>query len=112
MSSDSSSQTRGDAREILYTAPAAVLHGIESAVSSAKQLFRRVAILGKSGYACTHGDLWSFGLRRKAFANARDDARGDVPARFRQNESKFVAAVARSRVNSTRMIAQNLSNAH
>ncbi len=44
----SSSQARGNAREILNAASAAVLHDIESAVSRTKKFFGCVAILGKS----------------------------------------------------------------
>src|SRR6202171_5349634 len=41
----SSSQARGNAREILNAAPAMVLHGVERAVGSAKKFLRRVTIL-------------------------------------------------------------------
>ncbi len=51
----SSSQARGNAREILNAASAAVLHDIESAVSRTKKFFRCVAILGESSDSRTDG---------------------------------------------------------
>jgi len=51
----SSSQARGNPREILNAADAPVLHGIESAVGGAKKLFGRVAVFRESRDAGADG---------------------------------------------------------
>lgn len=49
---DSSSEARGNPREILNAAAAAVLHHVESAVRRTKKFFGSVAIFGKGGNSC------------------------------------------------------------
>src|SRR6266436_5050125 len=48
----------------------------------------------------------------ETLADSSDHARGNVLSSFRQNQSKFVAAVSRGSVNCAGMIAQNLADAH
>src|SRR5262249_38858385 len=47
----SSSQARGNSREVLHAAPAAVLHDVQGAVGGAQKFFRRVAVFGKGSNA-------------------------------------------------------------
>src|ERR1700687_27489 len=78
----SSSQARGNAREILNAASAVMLHGVERAVGSAKKFLGRVAILRESSDPCADrkpGALWFSG---ETLADSSDDARRDVLARF------------------------------
>src|ERR1700682_4413918 len=71
----SSSQARGNAREILYAAAAPpVFHGVERAVGGAEKFFWRVAIFRESCHAGAHGERGMLGLGGKAFADPRIDA--------------------------------------
>src|SRR2546427_1621754 len=108
----SPSQTRGNAREILNAAPAMVLHGIEGAVGGAEKFLGSIAILRESRNSRTDGEGRVLRLSGETLADARDDARGDVLAGFRQYQSEFVAAISRGGVNRAGMIAQNLADAH
>src|SRR5207302_8347480 len=108
----SSSQARGDPREILYAAPAPVLHDVEGAVGGGEKLFRRVTVFWESGNAGADRQSGSFGFRSQALANPRDDARRDVLAGFRKNQREFIAAVTRGRVDGARVAAKNFSDAH
>src|SRR4029077_7849441 len=103
----SSSQARGNAREILYVAPAMVFHGVERTVRGPKKLFGRITILRKSGDSCADGKRGVFRFRREAFADTRNDTRSDVLASLGQYQREFVAAVTRGSVNGTGMIAKN-----
>jgi hypothetical protein len=82
------------------------------AVGSAKKFFGRVTIFRESGDTRAYGKRRVLRLRRKAFANSGDHARGYILGSFRQDKSEFVAAVAGSRVDRAGMIAQNFPNAH
>src|SRR5229473_4872647 len=108
----SSSQARGNAREILNAGPAVVLHGVERSVGSAKKFLGRVAILRESSDACADRKGRVLRLSREKFADSRDDARRDVLAGFRQYEREFIAAVSRGRVDRAGMITQNLADTH
>src|SRR5260370_23133045 len=108
----SSSQERGNAREILNATPAMVLHGIERAVGDGEEFLRRIAILRESRNSGAHRKRRVLRLSGETLADSSDHARGDVFSGFRQYQSKFVAAVSRGGVNCAGMIAQNLADAH
>src|SRR6266849_7263729 len=108
----SSSQARGNAREILNAASAVVLHGVERAVGSAKKFLGRVAILRESSDARADGKRRALRFSGETLADSRDDARRDVLAGFRQYHREFIAAVPRGRVDGAGMVAQNLAGTH
>jgi hypothetical protein len=64
----SSSQARGNPRQILYAA-AAVLHAVERAVRGAQKLFRRVSVFGKRRNSSANGKRGNFRLGRETFSN-------------------------------------------
>src|SRR5882762_2978528 len=70
----SSSQARGNAREILNAASAVVLHGVERAVGSAKKFLGRVAILRESRDACANRERRALRLSGEALSDSRDHA--------------------------------------
>src|SRR5271168_837716 len=97
-----SSQARGDAREILYAASAMVLHAIKSAVGGPEQFFGGVAVFGIGGDAGADRERRGLAFGGQAFADAADDASGDVGAGLGKHEGKFIAAVAGGRVDGAR----------
>jgi hypothetical protein len=104
----SSSEARGNPREIFYIAAAgAMFHAVERAVSSAQKLFRRIAIVRKRGNTGANGKRGRLGFGGEAFANSGNDTGGNVRARFRKYESEFVAAITRGRIDGARMAAKN-----
>src|SRR5260370_3040964 len=108
----SSSQARGNAREILYAASAAVLHGLKGAVSGTEKFFGGITILREGSDTGAEGERGRFRLRGQPLADSGDDARSKVLAGFGQDKSEFIAAVSRGRVNRAGMVAQNLPEAH
>src|SRR5258708_12752217 len=68
----SSSQARGNAREILNAASAVVLHGVERAVGSAKKFLGRVAILRESRDACANRERRALRLSGEAPSASTD----------------------------------------
>src|SRR6266404_2679591 len=103
-------ETRGNARKILNAATAAVmLHAVKSTIGGGEQFFRSVAIRGVRSGSGTGGKSGRLGFRRHFFVNAIYDTRGDVGIGLWKNDGKFVAAVARSSINRSAMIAENFA---
>src|SRR6266850_1115477 len=94
----SSSQARGNAREILNAASAVVLHGVERAVGCAKKFLGCVAILRKSSDPCANRKRRALWFSRESLADSSDNTRRDVLAGFWQYHCEFIATVSRVHV--------------
>src|SRR5260370_17643675 len=70
----SSSQARGNTREILYAASAAVLHGIKGAVSGTEKFFGGITIFRESSDTGADGDRERFRLRGQPLSISRASA--------------------------------------
>jgi hypothetical protein len=104
----SSSQARGNPREIFYLAAVrAMLHAVESTVGGAQKLFRGIAILRKCGNSRADRKRGRLRLRRETFANSGNHASSSIRTGFRKHEGKFVAAVARGCIDGARMGAED-----
>src|ERR1700674_272631 len=89
-----------------------MFHAIERSVGGSKKSFGRIAILRESSHTGAEGKRGCLRFRGKTLADAADDARGDVTARFGQHDGEFAPAIASCRINRARMASQEFSDAH
>src|SRR5437667_896619 len=88
-----------------------VFFGVEAGIRRVQQFFSSFAILGADGYAYTYGEAWQFAVEGQALANAVGNEPGRVEFSFREDDGKFVAAIARCDVNFAAIDAENVAQA-
>jgi hypothetical protein len=106
----SSSQARGNAREILDIVPGVtIFHAVERAIRGSQKLLRRVAIrrISRDTRADRKGGRFRFCCQ--ALADPGYNACSDIRSGFGEYQGEFVTAVTRGRINGSGMIPQNLA---
>src|SRR3989442_13389030 len=88
-----------------------VFFGVKTGIRRVQQFFSSFAILGADGYAYTYGEAWQFAVEGQALANAVGNEPSRVEFGFREDDGKFVAAIARCDVNFAAIDAENVAQA-
>ena len=86
---------------------ALALHAVERAIGSAEKLFNGRAIVGIDGDADADADWGLLAVALQLFADARSCLGGVCFAGFRKDQGKFVATIARRRIDRAAAVGQS-----